>query len=424
MSAAANWISDHEEAEQAVAALRTTTAVRERCRQLLTRARHGESRWFVVDDGFIDSAAQAIVDTTRRRFPYERIPFHSRWRHFEAGGVNRKAELDRLLQGRSAPERARAMIDLAVVSVLLDAGAGPDWKYVEPTTGQTLTRSEGLGVASFHAFIAGLFSSDKNHPLQADAVGLRAVLTDHLASVFQVSETNPLVGLEGRAVLLRRLGEVLAEQPEVFGEDPPRPGGLFDLIISPLGPAVPPTADVAAHDILSHLLMSLSPIWPAQNAIAGIPLGDCWRHSAVRGEGLTDGWVPFHKLSQWLTYSLLEPFQWAGVTLRGLEALTALPEYRNGGLLIDTGVVRLHDPGVAEQVWRPGDEIIVEWRALTVSLMDDVAEAVRRRMHVDEARMPLACVLEGGSWATGRELAQRLRGGLPPLQVASDGTVF
>ena len=52
------------------------------------------------------------------------------------------------------------MIDLTVVSVLLDAGAGPDWHYVEAGTGSASRRSEGLGVASLHAFAAGLFSGD------------------------------------------------------------------------------------------------------------------------------------------------------------------------------------------------------------------------------------------------------------------------
>jgi hypothetical protein len=75
-------------------------------------------------------------------------------------------------------------------------------------------------------------------------------------------------------------------------------------------------------------------------------------------------------------------------------------------------------------MWVPGDEIIVEWRALTVALMDELAPAVRRQLRLSEAQLPLACVLEGGSWAAGRELAQRLRGGLPPLRVGSDGTVF
>jgi Protein of unknown function (DUF1688) len=421
---ASTHLGSHQtEAEEAASDLRTTPAIRERAKQLLSRARHGESPWFVVDEAFMETAANELVAAIRDRYPKLHIPLHSRWRHFEAGGVNRKAELDRLLAGLPLILRGHAMIDLTVVSVLLDAGAGPDWKYVEPATGQTFTRSEGLAVASFHAFTAGLFSSDRNKPCQADSAGLRGLVTDHLASAFQVGEHNPLVGIEERAVLLRRLGEVMSEQPEVFGEDG-RPGGLLDMIISPLGPDVPHTADVTAHDILSQLLISLSDIWPATNRIATVALGDCWRHSAVRGEGLTDGWMPFHKLSQWMTYSLLEPFEWSGVQVRGLEALTGLPEYRNGGLLIDSGLLVLRDESAAKEIWQPGDEIIVEWRAMTVALLDEVAHAVRQQLRLSESQLPLACVLEGGTWAAGRELAQRLRGGLPPLKVASDGTVF
>ncbi|HSH89222.1 MAG TPA: URC4/urg3 family protein [Ramlibacter sp.] len=415
--------SGHPKAEAAASLLRTTTAIRDRAKQLLTRARHGESRWFIVDEGFLETAASATVDATRKRYPKLHVPIHSRWRHFEAGGINRKRHLDELLTRVPAAMRGHALIDLTVISVLLDAGAGPDWKYVEPASGKTFTRSEGLAVASFHAFCAGLFSSDRNHPLQADSLGLRALVTDHLASAFQVTSSNPLVGIEERAILLRRLGEVMSEQPEAFGEDG-RPSGIFDMMISPLGPDVPHTADVSAHDILSQILFTMSGIWPSGNSLETMPLGDCWRHEAVRGEGLSDGWMPFHKLSQWLTYSLLEPFEWSGVTVRGIEALTALPEYRNGGLMLDSGLLRLRDESAAREVWQPGDEIVVEWRALTIGLMDDVARAVREQLHMSESQMTLARVLEGGSWAAGRELAEKHRGGLPPLQVISDGTLF
>ena len=412
----------------AAALLRTTTAVRTRAAALLARARAGQSAWFQVDDAALPAAAAQVVAVTRERYSHLRIPYHSRWRHFEAGGVDRRALLDQRLGDMHAPERARACIDLAVVSVLLDAGAGPGWRYTEPATGQVFTRSEGLGVASFHAFMAGLFSSDPAQPLRVDAVGLRALVADRLAQAFQVSGANPLVGLDGRLVLLHRLGEVMAEQPEVFGTGDGqrlcRPGGLFDMLIKPYGVDTPPTADVAAHDILSQVLMSLSGIWPAQNRIGGVPLGDCWRHSAVQGPGLTDGWMPFHKLSQWLTYSLLEPFQWGGVQVRGLDALTGLPEYRNGGLLLDSGVLRLKDPALASRTHAPGDELVVEWRALTVALLDELAVTVRGILGLDASALPLACVLEGGTWAAGRVLAQRLRGGTPPLEIASDGTVF
>ena len=411
------------DAEEAARLLRSTAAIRERSGQLLERTRAGGSKWFVVEEDRLADAAQVVADITRRRYPEGRIPFHSRWRHLEAGGVDRRAELERMLGRVPDAVRGEMLFDLAFVSVLLDAGAGPDWKYVEPATGQAFTRSEGLAVASFHAFTAGLFSSDKDRPLQVDAQGLRALVTDHLAGAFQVRGNNPMVGLDGRAILLRRLGEVMQEQPVVFGDAVQRPAGIYQLILSP-APDAPRTAEVRAHDILSQILLSCSGIWPAGNAIGPVPLGDCWRHEAVRGEGLTDGWMPFHKLSQWLTYSLLEPFAWSGVKVLGVDQLTALPEYRNGGLLLDTGVLRLRDEAAAGTTWQPGDELIVEWRALTVALLDELAVAVRRRLDLDEQRLPLACVLEGGTWAAGRELATRLRGGLPPLKVASDGTVF
>jgi hypothetical protein len=140
--------------------------------------------------------------------------------------------------------------------------------------------------------------------------------------------------------------------------------------------------------------------------------------------GTTAGWVPFHKLSQWLAYSLLEPFEWAGVAVTALDALTGLPEYRNGGLLIDGGVIVPRDAASLARTWKVGDEFIVEWRALTVTLVDELAPLVRARLSRSAAEMPLACVLEGGTWAAGRLLAKELRDGAPPLKITSDGTVF
>ncbi|MCV7151103.1 URC4/urg3 family protein [Mycolicibacterium pyrenivorans] len=402
----------------AVALLRTTGAVRARCAQLLERARAGGSRWFTVHDDGLRAAAADVADLTRARYPDLAVPYHSRWRHFEAGGVDRRADLETLLGTADAPERARAMIDLTVISVLLDAGAGAEWGFLEDRDGATtrFTRSEGLAVASWHGFVSGAFSSDPSRPLQVDAAALRTLTEDRLAGVLQATPDNPLVGLAGRVQLLRRLGDALAAQPEVFGARG-RAGGLFDALAGPAG-------SVDAHDILVRLLTSLAPIWPSENTIGTHRLGDCWHHDAVSGPGLTAGWLPLHKLSQWLTYSLIEPFVWAGVAVTGLDALTGLPEYRNGGLLLDTAALRLRDPGCATRTWNPADELVVEWRGLTVALLDEMAPLVRARLGVDADRMPLACVLEGGTWAAGRASAQHLRDGLPPLAVASDGTVF
>jgi hypothetical protein len=89
------------------------------------------------------------------------------------------------------------------------------------------------------------------------------------------------------------------------------------------------------------------------------------------------GLVPFHKLSQWLTYSLIEPLSISGVGVSDIEALTGLAEYRNGGLFLDLGVLEAKHAAVMEETHPPGSEVVVEWRALTVALLDRLAPLVR-----------------------------------------------
>lgn len=401
----------------ALQSLFTTATTRQRARALLAHARSGASQHFVVHDSALGAAADLVAKVTRQRYPDLNIPYHSRWRHFEAGGIDRRAWLNDAQPGTA--NDPRALIDLVIVSVLLDAGAGPDWRFKEAAKGATapqlFSRSEGLGVASFHAFTSGLFSSDPTQPLRCDATALQRLSTLQLAHAFQVTDSNPLVGLEGRAHLLRRLGKALMEQPEVFKTQ--RPGDMFDY-------ALRGQTSVTAHQLLAVLLQTFTRIWPSGSTLDDTAVGDCWPHSALGAPDAPEGWIPFHKLSQWLTYSLLEPFEWAGIKVTGLEALTGLPEYRNGGLLLDAGVLQFKDAALATQAYRANHELIVEWRALTVALLDELAPLVRGRLGKTEAQMPLACVLEGGTWAAGRVLAQQLRGGKPPLNIESDGTIF
>jgi hypothetical protein len=304
-----------------------------------------------------------------------------------------------------------------VVSVLLDAGAGPAWRYREAGSGRVLSRSEGLAVASFHAFRTGLFSSEPGRPLQADADGLARLTPGELAAAFQVTAENPLSGLEGRAALMRDLGGALRRRPDLFGSAPPRIGLLFDRFRD--HPAL------AAADILRTLLEALAMIWPGRITLGGENLGDVWPHPLAGGTGPAAGLVPFHKLSQWLAYSLIEALEDAGVPVRGLDSLTGLAEYRNGGLLIDLGALRLRNPALAHAPLPPGHEAVVEWRALTVALLDRIAARVRERLGPTAAPLPLARVLEGGTWAAGRKIARSLRpDGAPPLAVLSDGTLF
>jgi Protein of unknown function (DUF1688) len=400
--------------EDPAAALGSAATIRERCRNIAAAATAGGSHHFRIDRRRLGDTAAMVAAVTRRRYPDLDVPYHSRWRHFETGGLDRKALLDRALAGRSAADRAHAHIDLTVASVLLDAGAGAAWSFIEAESGQRFTRSEGLAIASFRAFMRGAFSARQDDPLRVDASALAAMDAATLGSLFQAGTANPLLGLDGRAALLRRLGSALATQRGAFG-DTARPGALFDTLTRT-------RRAISASTLLEALLDGLGPIWQSGSALDGVPLGDVWRHPHAGGSGPTAGWVPFHKLSQWLAYSLFEPFEWAGIMVTDREQLTALPEYRNGGLLLDAGVLQLVDPADGARTWNVGDELVVEWRALTVALIDELAPRIRA--HLGAPALPMACILEGGTWAAGRELAAGLRAGNPPLSIDSDGTIF
>lgn len=409
-------------AADAVAWLRTPGAIRERAQVIWRYVENGKSPHFALDAAGLESAVQATLAVTRERFADPRsVPFHARWRHFEVGGRDRWRDLSpRLPAGTTREERARRRFDLAIVSVLLDAGAGADWRYREPATGATYARSEGLAVASVDMFAAGAFSRDRADPLRADAGTLTGFNAMALVGGFQVAAHNPLVGLDGRVSLLRRLGEAVLAQPAIFGTQDPRPGHLFDHLAKQASDGTLP-----APAILAALLDAFTAIWPSRLDIAGQPLGDVWRHPAVRTRDPTNGLVPFHKLSQWLAYSLVEPLEEAGIAVTALDELTGLPEYRNGGLFVDTGALRVKRREILERAWAPGDDVVVEWRALTVLLLDQVAGHVRAHLGLDAAALPLAKVLEGGTWLAGRRLAaERRPGGVPPITIDSDGTVF
>jgi Protein of unknown function (DUF1688) len=396
--------------------LLSAEAVRARAHQLLAAGLDDRLDHFTIDCGRLDGCADAVVATIRANYPDLNIPFHARWRHFAAGGVDRWAAVAGAAPWPDDAAMTRAAFDLAIISVLLDAGAGSAWRYHEGRTGETFTRSEGLAVASFDLFVGGAFSARPEDPFRVDAEALAVLTPEDLRQGFQAGPDNPLVGLEGRAALLNRLGEVVTADPETFGRaDDPRPGGLFDALAE--------QPEIGAPAILEAVLRRLGPIWPGRINLSGINLGDTWWHPLAKTDDATDGLVPFHKLSQWLSYSLIEPLEWAGMTVTDIDGLTGLPEYRNGGLFLDTDVLRLRDPAEAERPHPVDSPLVVEWRALTVALLDRVAPLIRAKLGLPN--LTLAQALEGGTWATGRRLARERRpNGAPPLRVISDGTVF
>jgi hypothetical protein len=400
--------------EAAARALLSARAVRERARLLYGLAADGRlDGWRLCLDR-LPVTADYVTQVIRDRYPHLNPPFHARWRHFEFDGRDLWREITALHVWRDPAARARAEFDLAVVSVLLDAGAPPAWRYHDARTGLRVGRSEGLALASLRWFEGGALSGDPSDPLRADAAVLEAIDAAALHAAFQVGADNAFPGLESRAALLNRVGAALREKPYSFAlADTPRPGGLFDRLVDEADAGRLPAAR-----ILEALLDSLGGIWLGRPVLAGVPLGDCWPHPAC-------DFVPLHKLSQWLSYSTIEPLQRAGIVVTDIDGLTGLAEYRNGGLFLDLGVLQPDDAALLTRVHDVSDPFIVGWRALTVALLDDLAPLVRARLGVEATVFPLACLLEGGTWAAGRRIAaERRADGGPPLQIRSDGTVF
>ncbi|MFI5298439.1 MAG: DUF1688 family protein [Polyangiales bacterium] len=391
--------------EDTLAHLRDPSTIRQRAHALLKLGRAGELKHFAVDDDKLGDAVNRVVAITRATYPDLRVPIHGRWRHFEEGGVDRLGAIRSKLAKLDKIERAARLFELTFVSVLTDAGAGPDWGFVEIETKRTIKRSEGLAVAILRAFERGQLSEEGiDDPYRVSSIGLRHTSIEGLARIFQVRLPEPkLVGLEGRVALLRRLGESLGDRD--LGDV------LRDLVKA--HPKV-----VTARELFAATLDATKAIWPERIVVDGENLGDVWHHSQV-------GLVPFHKLTQWLTYSLVEPLAEAGVAVTELDELTGLPEYRNGGLLLDAGALIAKSPEFLGRNHDVGSEAIVELRALTVAMLDEIGERVRTTLGQTKEQLPLAAVLQGGTWSAGRAIAaERRPGGGPPFDVISDGTVF
>jgi len=426
--------------------LRSIYAVRERSRLVLDKAMRNQLRHFTVDmTKFPDTAnyVVSIIKVRPRQSPlhrqpyiltnhcvgqrdfdpdYRSIPPHGRWQHFEVGG---RPRVDQLMatwpSAVDAQERTRRLIDLFLVSVLLDAGAGAKWQYKSKESGKLYRRSEGLAVASLEMFKIGFFSSNPDVPCQVDSGGLKRLTAEKMAKGLQVTSDNPIDGLDGRTKLLVRLGDALLNQ-DIFGPEA-RPGNMLDYLLSHPSTHVHSVPIIPIPTLWTTLVDGLSTIWPStRTQIDGVPLGDAWPCASMPSHP-THPWeniVPFHKLTQWLTYSLMVPMQrLSHVHFVGTDLMTGLPEYRNGGLLVDTGLLTLKPEDArrgleqyqlnATRKGQPNmevvplfttdDDVIIEWRALTVGFLDLLLDEVNMLLglHGDD-KLSLAQMLEAGTW--------------------------
>ncbi|KAI2629346.1 DUF1688-domain-containing protein [Hypomontagnella submonticulosa] len=453
--------------------LRSLGSVRERCKIVTDKALRNALHHFDVDMARFPDVVTFVCGIIKRDFdpPFSSIPPHGRYQHFCVGGRDRIANLLATFPDTvDTTEKCRRLIDLFLVSVLLDAGAGTSWSFKSAENGRVYRRSEGLAIASLEMFKAGVFSGNPSNKFQVDKDGLRNLTVEQLAKGMQSRPGNEVAGIEGRAQLLIRLSNALADKTDFFGTDG-RPGNMIDYLLAHPTTQASSTPIVILPVLWNVLMSGLAPIWPpSRTAIDGVSLGDAWPCSSMpqhtpspSSPGLSpfpnsqpgptaapwESILPFHKLTQWLTYSLMQPMQnLLKIQFAGTELLTGLPEYRNGGLFIDLGVltlkpndlerglqnynehcIRTGTKGVeVAPMFEPSDDVIVEWRGVTVGFLDkllvEVNKALRKELNGGE--LTLAQLLEAGSWKGGREIAEVSRPNTkePPILIDSDGTVF
>ncbi|MBN8612143.1 MAG: DUF1688 family protein [Deltaproteobacteria bacterium] len=412
-----------QDAQSPIAFLRSPHAVRQRAESVLTAGLEGSLAHFRVQLDAMPRVIDRVARITRQRYPDLRVPWPSRLDRLRLGGHDRLAAIRAALAG-DPDERARVLFEIAIISILLGAGAGPRWRYHERATGIALGRTEGLALASFHAYVDGLFSNDPKQPLRADADALDALDPLRFARALDVRADNPMEGLAGRTELLSQLGSAMRAASHFFGEDAPRLGRLFDAMKARAsrterGRAIP------ARRMLSMILEAFSPIWPSRHTVMGVSVGDVWPHPRAGGAGPSAGLVPFHTFSQWMTYSLISVLEEAGVFVDDVAELPGMTEYRTCGLFVDDGVLVPVSADLRSIVHDVGSEPIVEWRALSLALLTRVGRGLRETLGVEGEVMPAACVIEGGTWAAGREAAREHRSdGTPPILARTDGTVF
>ena len=391
--------------------LLSSQSIRERCQQIYQKALANEALHFQIAEEHWQKVVSYVDRDIKHHYPDGKVPYHSRWRHLEMNGNPLYEDL--LLPIEDGKEKARISFALIITSILLDAGAGPHWSFT--FAGTPYQRSEGLALAAYTMFRSGLFSNDPSKPYQCDSEALLNLSLEDMREAMQITKDNPLAGLEGRFQILKRLARVLASHPD-FSK--PSLGYFFDILL-----AKSKDQKIAAADILNTVLKVFSDIWPDGLKIGNVHLGDVWHHPLIKGLEPNDQYVPFHKLSQWLTYSLFEPLEQYGLRIQGMSDLTGLAEYRNGGLFIDLGVLRPLKPDFFQHSYTPLDGEIVEWRALTICLLDRLAKDCRAIDLPLDQKLP--ALLQGGSWSAGRKIALEKRGDLsPPIKVDSKGTIF
>ena len=97
----------------------------------------------------------------------------------------------------------------------------------------------------------------------------------------------------------------------------------------------------------------------------------------------------------------------------GDKILTGTP------VTIQGRVIELKDKELINKEHHVDSELIIEWRAMTVCLLDMLLTQMKKK-----GQMSMSELLDGGTWLAGRQIASEKRDGSSPLKLVLTGIVF
>ena len=315
---------------EAARSLLTAGAVRARANMMLQAGLADRLEHFRIDLAGLERAADLTARGHSAK-PIRRSTFrlHSRWRHFVLDGDDRWAALAGL-RAMARPRRAGAR------------GIRPRHRQRAARrrrrTGLALPRRRhrprhrplrraGAGEPKLCSR-DGLFSAEPRDPLRVDADRLAELTSEALAAGFQAGPRQ-----SARRARRPRRPAAPAGPHRGGGTVRVRPGGSATArrAVRSSGGAAPRTGASPPPRSSPNCCTHLGPIWPSRLHLGGIPLGDCWRHPAITTGDATTGLMPLHKLSQWLSFSLIEPLLRAGIVgdrPRRPDRACGIPQWR------------------------------------------------------------------------------------------------
>ena len=386
--------------------LLTSAAVRQAAHRMLQEAREGKLQCWTIDMGKLPEVADLVATITRRNYPSLAIPFHSRWRHFDVGGVDRWAALQRQWGPLPPRELARRAFDLVIPSVLSDAGSGGRWSFADPDTGKTFTSSEGLALASLQLY-KSLIGASPSGALRGSASRIPHRGPFRAAVPGQRSE--PAGGCRGPRCPAARAGRNLPRTGQMpsRSEGPARPGGLVDAMF-----ARSQNGAIAAPDMLAIVLDALGPIWPSRLTLQGIPLGDSWNYAAM-ADGCRARCRQHRSLPQALAVADILPHRTAAAGRphrhrhRRPHGPCRIPQRRPLRGWRRAAAEGSRHAAIASH--RADSLLVIEWRALTVGTPRPVAAPRGGAPRASSGRLPPAPPARRRHVVRRPPLAQQLR---------------